>query len=330
MSSGTDSAFRTLNIALGAACAALLTCLGAPGAIAAPPELAITIDDLPAHGPLGSGETRLGVAHGIIDSIKRNGLPPVYGFMNAEGEEEIPDELQVLKDWLKAGLPMGNHTWSHPDLHDVSAKSFNANIARDEPLLRKLAGQTDWHWFRYPFLDEGQTPEKRQAVRTFLAQRGYKIAWVTMDFGDWMWNDAYGRCAAHKDTAGVAALETSFLDAAGQNITYWRKMSAALYGRDIPYVLLLHIGAFDARMFDRLIALYRAQGFSFVTLEQAESDPVYAPYLDPAKPSAYDSLETAMDQRGLALPLPEDFTKKLNGLCRTHIRSVSLRLPKAR
>ena len=43
---------------------------------------------------------------------------------------------------------------------------------------------------------------------------------------------------------------------------------------------LLHIGAFDARMFPDLIALLRARGFRFITLEQAMSDPAYQ--TDPA------------------------------------------------
>jgi hypothetical protein len=30
-------------------------------------------------------------------------------------------------------------------------------------------------------------------------------------------------------------------------------MSEQLYNRDIPYVLLMHIGAFDARMLPRLL-----------------------------------------------------------------------------
>ena len=42
-------------------------------------------------------------------------------------------------------------------------------------------------------------------------------------------------------------------------------MAQALYGRDIPYVLLLHIGAFDAR----LLASYQSRGFRFVTLVEA-------------------------------------------------------------
>jgi peptidoglycan-N-acetylglucosamine deacetylase len=36
---------------------------------------------------------------------------------------------------------------------------------RNEPLLKSLMGKGDWHWFRYPFLHEGETVEKRRAER---------------------------------------------------------------------------------------------------------------------------------------------------------------------
>ncbi len=43
-------------------------------------------------------------------------------------------------------------------------------------------GSRDWHWFRYPFVHQGDTIEKRRAVRTYLREHGYKIAEVTLDF----------------------------------------------------------------------------------------------------------------------------------------------------
>ena len=81
---------------------------------------------------------------------------------------------------------------------------------------------------------------------------------------------------ARHDDAAVTSLEHSYLSVADEYIGVFRTLSKQLYGRDIPYVLLLHVGAFDAHMLPRLIGLFRREGFEFVTLEQAESDPVYA------------------------------------------------------
>jgi len=93
-------------------------------------------------------------------------------------------------------------------------------------------------------------------------------------------------------------------------------MSKALYERDIPYVLLMHVGAFDARMLPRLLKLYRDRGFSFVTLQQAESDPFYKNDLDLSLPPAPDSLEEAMILRGLPIPSRPAQSIDLDTLCR--------------
>jgi len=70
----------------------------------------------------------------------------------------------------------------HLDLNKETAAEFEAEVLRNEPLLRNLMGKADWHWLRYPYLHEGDTVDKRRAVRTWLFTHGYKIAEVSMDF----------------------------------------------------------------------------------------------------------------------------------------------------
>ena len=45
-------------------------------------DLAITIDDLPTHGPLPPGITRLAVADQIIEVLRRHGIRDAVGFVN--------------------------------------------------------------------------------------------------------------------------------------------------------------------------------------------------------------------------------------------------------
>ena len=131
-------------------------------------------------------------------------VPPTYGFVNAATLETNPQELAVLQAWRAAGNPLGNHTWSHMNLNQILSKTSRPTSPRDEPLLAQLMRRKDWHWFRFPYLAEGDTPAKHDGVRAFLAQRGYKIAAVTMSFSDYLWNEPYARCMAKSDTAAVA------------------------------------------------------------------------------------------------------------------------------
>jgi peptidoglycan/xylan/chitin deacetylase (PgdA/CDA1 family) len=279
-------------------------------------QLAITWDDLPAHGPLPPGETRVEIARKIISAMQQAKLPPVYGFVNGVQTENEPDSTPVLQLWRDAGLPLGNHTWSHMNLNANPLADWEQDVIRNEPILQKYMGDADWRWLRYPFLAEGDTAPKRAEARRFLAGRGYKVATVTMGFGDYLYNEPYARCVSKKDTAAIGRLETSYLAAADAAIVYSRSMSKALYGHDIPYVLLMHVGAFDARMLPRLLSLYRERGFSFVTLEQAESAPFYRNAIDPSQPSSADSLETAIAARGLPLPAAPGPGLDLDTLCR--------------
>ncbi|MGA7155744.1 MAG: polysaccharide deacetylase family protein [Acidobacteriaceae bacterium] len=281
-----------------------------------PLQVAFTFDDLPAHGPLPPGEYRPEPMRTILKVLKAEDMPQIYGFVNGFRTAEYPYQTELLREWIASGNALGNHTWSHPSLDKSSAKKYIHNIAEDEPVLEKVDPDGDWHWFRFPYLEEGDTMAKRDAVRDWLFAHHYRIAEVTIDFGDYMWNDAYARCSVKKDDAAIASLHESYLATADEYITYSRTLSQRLYGRDIPYVLLLHVGAFDAKMLPDLIGLFRKRGFTFVTLPKAESDPVYS--VDPkvAYPGGGLLMELAATTTNVAMPDATEPEDQLAKMCR--------------
>jgi peptidoglycan/xylan/chitin deacetylase (PgdA/CDA1 family) len=290
--------------------------VAAPPAVPDPPQIAITFDDLPAHNLLPPGETRMDVASKILRALDDAHLPPTYGFVNGVRIEEQPADAAVLDAWRASGDPLGNHGWSHMNLDQHALEEFEADVNRNEPLLSSRMKDQDWRWFRFPFLAEGDTPEKRAGIRSFLLQHGYKIAGVTMSFGDYQWNEPYARCKAKGDNEAIASLENSYLAAADASIGYSRGLSQTLYGRDIPYVLLMHIGAFDAEMLSRLLRLYRSRGFAFVTLPEAERDQFYGEDTDLHLSPGPDSLEESMTERHLSLPPHALAPPSFDTLCR--------------
>jgi lysophospholipase L1-like esterase len=280
------------------------------------PKIAITFDDLPAHGPLPPGETRMEVISKIVAALRDANLPATYGFVNGVRIEEQPADAAVLQIWHSAGNPLANHSWSHMNLNQHSLEEFEQDVVRDEPALASLMKHEDWRWFRYPFLAEGDTPAKRTGVRDFLREHGYRIAAVTMSFGDYLWNEPYARCKAKGDTSAAETLEKSYLSAASESVDYYRSISYTLYQRDIPYVLLMHVGAFDGEMLPRLLQLYRGKGFEFITLPEAERDEFYRGATDLELPPGPETLEGAMSTRHLPSPPRTDFAAQLDSLCR--------------
>jgi lysophospholipase L1-like esterase len=283
---------------------------------APPPQIAFTFDDLPAHGSLPPGVTRMEVASKTIAALRAVHVPDVYGFVNAADLEKNPTDVEVLKAWRTAGFPLGNHSWSHMNLNQHTVEEWEADVLRNEPVISPLMKGEDWHWFRYPFLAEGDTPEKRTAIRNFFLQHGYRIAAVTMSFGDYRWTEPYARCKAKGDTKAVATLQETYLEAADKSIDYYRELSHRLFGRDIPYVLLMHIGALDSEMLPRLLELYRSRGFQFVTLSQAERDEFYRALTDLHLSPAPDMLEWLAGERHMAMPPQPQLSVEPESLCK--------------
>jgi len=76
------------------------------------------------------------------------------------------------------------------------------------------------------------------------------------------------------------------------------------------------VGAFNARMMPRILALYRQEGFRFTTLEAAQRDSIYRRDMDPGLPAGPQSLEARARQRGLPIPPRTDRSAMLAAACR--------------
>lgn len=295
----------------------ILISLAASSAAQQSAKVAITVDDLPMHGDLPSTMTRSEIAKKMIEAFKAKGVPGVYGFVNAKNIGGDAEKAGVLKMWADSGFALGNHTYSHIDLNAASVQEFEDEIVANESVLQGLMGARDWHWFRYPFLHEGDTLEKRRTVRKYLAEHGYKVAQVTLDFADYAWNNPYARCVAKQDAQAIEWLKSSYLNTAENDIGLDRKLSVMLFGRDIKYVLLLHIGALDSIMLPELLDLFKKQGFDFVSLEEAEKDPAYQSDPDAALKFGGTLLEQLTEAKHLKYPRhAERPMDKLDAICR--------------
>src|SRR5262245_6218235 len=264
-------------------------------------ELAVTIDDLPTTGALPPGTTRMAIAEQIIDALRRHAVPGVYGFANGGQVHDYPELERILLAWRKGGFLLGNHTFSHLDLARVSAAEFIADIERNEPLLERLSPPESWKYFRYPYLHQGNAPEKQSAVRRWLVSRGYRIAPVTVYVEHWEWSDAYARCVARQDGQAIAQVKEMYLWAARQRLGWARSLSAQLFKRQIKHILLLHLDALDAAVLDDLLRLHKADGATLIGLDVALQDPLYAGYEEVAGDGDHTFLIQVARARGVAV-----------------------------
>jgi peptidoglycan-N-acetylglucosamine deacetylase len=258
-----------------------------PGSV----PVAFTIDDL---GTTGSEPVER-----TAKALRAAGVPEVYGFLIGSRAEDDPDNEQSVRAWVNAGYQIGNHTFSHKELSEVTADFFEKDILADEAMLKQYAapGQ-DWHWFRYPNLSEGDTMEKKEAVRAFLANRpsgqSYRIAQVTVDYADWLFDAAYGRCVKQGRTDRTDWLKQMYLRKAMYSFVEAQRNAQRLFGRSIPQIFLVHYSRFTAEVMPDLLAALKAQGARFITLEEAQSDPVFDTDAGIALPHGENFLNTRL------------------------------------
>lgn len=275
--------------------------LFALSSLCAAQKLAITIDDLPQNGGLPPNVTRTEITRNTLAVLKKHHAPPVYGFINAKKLEGSPDGAEALKLWA-ASEPVGNHTYTHMNLEENTPEAFERDIEQNEPALELLTSTGDWHWLRYPYLHEGDTVEKRRAVREYLKTHNYKIAQVTLDWEDYMWNSAYARCVAKNDAKSIAWLKSSYLSTASAYLDLGRDMAKLVFGHDINHVLLLHLGAFSSTILPDTFDLLKKKGFKLVTLEEAQSDPAYQVDPDAGLHDAGTLLDQLMQVKQIKFP----------------------------
>jgi peptidoglycan/xylan/chitin deacetylase (PgdA/CDA1 family) len=261
--------------------------------------------------------TRSDVARSIVATLKAAKAPPTYGFINAKGIKDAPETAEFLEIWRAAGHLLGNHTFSHMDLNTNPAEAFEADALANERTLQASMGQGDWHWFRYPYLREGDTVDKRHAIAAFLKDHGYRVADVTLSFDDYAYNEPYVRCLARNDARAVEWLKANYLGSASSLISRGQNEARQLYGHDIGHVMLLHVGAFQMVMLPKLMELLEEREFKLVTLEEAQSDPAYAADADVPSSGGMTLFDRTRKARGLAAPTATDGRfGKLAGLCR--------------
>src|SRR4030095_8019997 len=93
--------------------------------------------------------------------------------------------------------------------------------------------------------------------------------------GDWIFARAYASAARRGDAATQKRVADAYVPYMEAKFDYFERESRALFGREIPQVLLVHANGVNADRFGELAAMMRRRGYAFVTLEEALKDPAY-------------------------------------------------------
>lgn len=253
-------------------------------------SLAFTFDDGPRlnQTPLLTPAAR---NQALLDALAKHGVKAALFVTLANGADR-PEGLALARAWGQAGHAIGNHTVTHPDLHNanVSLAQYEQEVRDCDAVIRTLPGYR--RWFRFTFLREGNTPEKRDGMRAFLKAEGYRNAYVSLDTSDWRLDAKLTEVLGKNPAADVTPIKRAYLAHLWQRAQAYRELSQTLQGRDIPQVILLHHNLINALWLDDAIAMFKSKGWSITTPELAFADPVYQ--LQPERAAPGQSLLLSM------------------------------------
>jgi peptidoglycan/xylan/chitin deacetylase (PgdA/CDA1 family) len=254
-------------------------------------RVAITIDDLPVVSRnFTSAAEHERITSKLVGAIVRRRVPAI-GFVN-EGKLDLGGatderEVDLLRQWARAGLELGNHTYSHADLHVVVADTYLADIARGDEVTRRVLAEVgrEPRYFRHPFLHTGRTLGVRAQVDSLLGSRGYRVAPVTIDNYDYLFAAAYDDAVARRDSVEATRVATQYVAYMDTVFGYYEAQSRVIVGREIPQVLLLHANLLNADQFDALAEMMKRRRYAFARLNEVLSDSAYRSadsYIGPA------------------------------------------------
>lgn len=265
---------RRLCGALAASCLMLSSPLHAQ-------SVALSFDDGPslAATPLLSPQAR---NDAMLAALAKHGVQAAL-FVTAGFGTNRPEGMAMAMAWGLAGHAIANHTVTHPDLDDpaVTLAQYQQEVLDCDRVIAALPGYQKW--FRFPYLREGGTLEKREGMRAFLGEQGYRNARVTLDTADWRLNGELLEALGKDPRADLEPFRQAYLAQVRERALTYRELARRLQGRDIPHVALLHHNLANALWLDDVIGLFKEMGWTIIPPAHAYGSRAY--HLGPKPPA---------------------------------------------
>ena len=232
-------------------------------------QMAITFDDLPFayNRNLPIQQQREAVAR-VLATLRAHNITAAMFVVGSGLTERNRDLVDAV---AAAGHTIGNHSFSHRDFGTMSVEDYAIDIQKGGDSIKPWLNGP--HFFRYPLLRQGDTAEKRDAILSWLSLRGIRVAPVTIDNDDFVYNQRLMDAKAEGRTIDVRA---EYLEHMMKMVAFYDAKARSLIGRPIKHVLLLHMNYLNALYLDELLERLRGDGWSFIPFEDALTDDVYA------------------------------------------------------
>jgi cellulose synthase/poly-beta-1,6-N-acetylglucosamine synthase-like glycosyltransferase/peptidoglycan/xylan/chitin deacetylase (PgdA/CDA1 family)/spore germination protein YaaH len=157
-----------------------------------PNEVALSFDD----GPDPKWTPR------ILDILKNRGVKGTFMLIGAEAAENVG----LMQRLVREGNEIGNHTYTHPDISEISTRQLDLELKLTERLFASKLGLQPLY-FRPPYdIDEEPDTDDQAAPIVRIQQAGFIIIGSKIDTNDW--NEHPRKSPAEITQSVLAQLET--------------------------------------------------------------------------------------------------------------------------
>ncbi len=276
------------------------------GCLAYSKGLALTFDDGPDmadHVGMKPADRNGAILRQLADAHLKSIL-----FVTRTDSDSRRNDL--IREWGIQGHEIGNHTATHPDFDETSLADYERELLTCENAIQGFPGFT--RRFRFPYLKEGNTVEKRDGFRAFLDAHAYNSGAVSIDASDWYYSQRLSARLKRRPTADTRPYRDAYLRHLSDRAQFYDGLSQKVLGRSVDHVLLLHHNLINALFLKDVIQMFQEKGWSLIDAEVAFKDPVYAmrPNILPAGESVLWALAKEQGVPGLRSPGEDDVYEK--------------------
>lgn len=235
--------------------------------------LLVSVDDLPfATARLHPDPAeRERITRALLDVLKRHKVPAVGLVIG----QNIEADRKLLDLWREAGYELGNHSHGHLNYTRTGAPEYIADVeAGRRELSEATSGKV--RFFRFPFLREGETEAKLDAMRSYLAESGQRNLPVTIDTQDWSFEEPWVEARKKGDERALARIGEEYQQSLQLEVRTYESLGDELFERPVPQILLLHANEVGSAQWDRLFTWLEERGYRFAGADEVLADPAFA------------------------------------------------------
>jgi cellulose synthase/poly-beta-1,6-N-acetylglucosamine synthase-like glycosyltransferase/peptidoglycan/xylan/chitin deacetylase (PgdA/CDA1 family)/spore germination protein YaaH len=117
----------------------------------------------------------------VLDLLKQQNVKATFMMIG----EQAQDNVGLMKRVMAEGHEIGNHTWTHPDISEISPRQMELELNLTERLFGSKLGVKPLY-FRPPYSIDQEPDTNDQTAPAYLIQKmGYTIVGNKIDTGDW-------------------------------------------------------------------------------------------------------------------------------------------------